>query len=183
MSSVAVQHYPSIDDVIYEEKELPEEREEFIIDNQDKANWAAKRILHAQDKIAERKQLAKQYKQRIDSWLADANTPDEKTIESLSGLLSPYVEEELKHNGNRKSIALFGVTIGFRKQPEKVDIIDSESALSYCETHHPESVIVKKELSKTELKKLCGKGIFIPGILLDGGQDKLYVKGTDNGEG
>ena len=132
--------------------------------------------------MTERKQLAKQYKQRIDSWLDEANGPDEKTIESLSGLLTPYVADELKHNGKRKSITLFGVTIGFRKQPEKVDIIDTESALSYCETHHPESVIVKKELSKTELKKLCGKGIFIPGILLDGGQDKLYVKGTDNGE-
>ena len=182
MSSVALQQYPSIDAVIYEEEEQPVEREPFVIDNQDKANWAAKRILHAQEKMAERKQLAKQYKQRIDSWLDEANGPDEKTIESLSGLLTPYVADELKHNGKRKSITLFGVTIGFRKQPEKVDIIDTESALSYCETHHPDSVIVKKELSKTELKKLCGKGIFIPGILLDGGQDKLYVKGTDNGE-
>lgn len=92
--------------------------------------------------------------------------PDENTIESLSGLLTPCVAAELKHNGKRKSITLFGVTIVFRKQPEKVDIIDGESALSYCEAHHPESVIVKKELSKTELKKLCGKRIYGLHIIL-----------------
>ena len=35
MSSVALQQYPSIDEVIYEEEEQPVEREPFVIDNQD----------------------------------------------------------------------------------------------------------------------------------------------------
>jgi hypothetical protein len=174
MSSIALTQEPEIEQVIYSEPENTVE-EDFRIDDQEKASWAARRILHAQKTIEERKATAKRFKERIDTWLAQSNEPDEKTIERLSSLLQPYLEEQLKDKKG-KSIKVFGATITLRKQPEKVSVFDKEKALAYCEEHAPNALIIKKELSKTELKKLSQDGTLIPGVLLDGGDEKLYVK-------
>jgi hypothetical protein len=49
-------------------------------------------------------------------------------------------------------------------------------AMAFCEINHPEAIIIKKELSKSELKKLFENGELIPGVFLDGGATKLYLK-------
>lgn len=176
MSSIAIEQAPDIEQIIYPEQENNTEAQDFRVDDQEKAGWAARRILHAQNRIEERKNLAKRFKDRIDAWLTHANAPDETTVEHLSSLLKPYLEDQLAGKKNGKSIRVFGATIGLRKQPEKVSIFDTGKALHFCEEHHPEALIIKKDLSKTELKKLSRSGTLIPGVLLDGGDEKLYVK-------
>jgi hypothetical protein len=58
-----------------------------------------------------------------------------------------------------------------------VEITDNAEALAYCETEHPEAVIIKKELDKTVLKDLILKQAEpIPGVEAELGTDKLYVK-------
>ena len=174
MSSIALTQEPEIEEVIYSEHNQTT-KEDFKIDDQEKASWAARRILHAQKTIEERKATAKRFKERIDTWLAQSNEPDERTIEYLSSLLQPYLEEQLKDKKG-KSIKVFGATITLRKQPEKISVFDKDKALAYCEKHAPDVLIIKKELSKTELKKLSQNGALIPGVLLDGGEEKIYVK-------
>mgnify|MGYP001769698960 CR=1 FL=1 len=168
--------YPDVKDIIFEnETELTERCSIFIVDTQEKATWAAHKILNAESRIQERSELARTYKAKIDDWLSEANKADEKSIAALSSLLYPYLSSVLSGESKKRSIELLGTRLGFRKIPEKVEIVDEEKALSYCEKNHPDTVIVKKELSRQELKKLVLKGILIPGVVLDGGISRLYV--------
>lgn len=176
MSSVALQQTPEIEEIIFSHTTETLETAQFQIDDQEKASWAARRILQSQNRIEERRAAAKRFKERIDSWLDQANQSDEQIIERLSTLLEPYLEDQLSGKKKGKSIKVFGATIGLRTQPEKVSVVDSDKAITYCKEHYPDALIIKTDLSKSELKKISKQGVFIPGVLLDGGSEKLYVK-------
>ena len=176
MSSIAIAQVPDIEEIIFPQEVEKTRDTSFQIDDQEKASWAARRILQSQKRIAERQNAAKQFKQRIDSWLTQANRVDEETIARLEAILEPYLEEELDGKKKGKSLQLFGAVISLRKQPEKVSVVDSDMAITYCKENHPDALIIKTDLSKTELKRLVKEGTFIPGVLLDGGDQKLYVK-------
>jgi hypothetical protein len=177
MNQTAILAEPSaIDEILHSTEELATRDETFSIDTQEKATWAARRILQAQTRIAEREHLAKTYQARIDAWLQEASKPDTDTIDTLCTFLDPYLRQELDGTKRRKNIKLLGATIGFRTLPKKVDIINPEQAINFCETHYPDVVIIKKDLSRSELRKLAESGTLIPGVVLDGGTERLYVK-------
>jgi phage host-nuclease inhibitor protein Gam len=67
-------------------------------------------------------------------------------------------------------------TVSLRKLPDRLEITDSAAALAFCQVEHPEAVIVKKELSRSVLKKLALDGTAIPGVAMELGADELYVK-------
>ena len=149
----------------------------FTIDNLNKASWAVAKILEADTRIAQRTHLAKDFKSRIDAWLDSANKQDDDSISYLSFLLEPYVKNEISKLHNSKTLSLPTGTASFRKLPDRLDITDSTTALTYCEKEHPEAVIIKKELDKSILKDLILKQAEpIPGIEAELGMDKLYVK-------
>tara|TARA_B100000614_G_scaffold79051_1_gene70560 strand:+ start:1600 stop:2154 length:555 start_codon:yes stop_codon:yes gene_type:complete len=182
MSSVAAVEITDIDEVVFEDDvDIQEAKkpEGFVIDNQEKATWAAHRLLRAEDRMKERGHLAKDYKAKIDTWLETANRSDETTVETMRTLLTPFLESELSGKKRKRSVDLLGARIGFRKLPERVEVIDEEAAITFCESKHPEVVVVKKELSRSELRKVAQKGELVPGVVLDGGDDRLYVKATD----
>ncbi|MDR0287844.1 MAG: host-nuclease inhibitor Gam family protein [Clostridiales bacterium] len=149
----------------------------FTIDNLNKASWAVAKILEADARMAQRSGLAKEFKSRIDAWLESANQQDEDSISYLSFLLEPYVKNEISKLHNSKTLSLPTGTASFRKLPDRLDITDNATALTYCEAEHPEAVIIKKELDKSILKNLILKQAEpIPGIEAELGMDKLYVK-------
>ena len=165
---------PSLDVVLFQEPPTPA-KEPFAVDTLDKANWAARKIIQAEERIQKRMAMAEEYKTRIEEWLAQANKEDAESVEFLSSLLRPFVENEVKAQRS-KTIRLLGVNASLRKLPEKIELTNPEMAMNFCELHHPEALIVKKELSKAELKKLFQNGELIPGVLLSGGATNLYLK-------
>lgn len=178
MSNAAIALPTNIDEIVFDgDRDTTEAKrsEGFVVDTQDKATWAARRYLQAESRMKERDRLAKEYKAKIDSWLDRANRGDLDTTETMRALLTPYLQNELAGSTRKRSIDLLGVRIGFRKLPERVEIVDTAMALDFCEANHPEVVVVKKELSKSELRKTAQKGALIPGVVLDGGQDRLVV--------
>ena len=151
--------------------------EQFTIDNASKASWAIACILEAEERISRRKALADEYKARLDAWLDTACQPDNNTISYVSFLLEPYVRDEVSKLHKSKTLSLPTGTASMRKLPDRLEITDSDTALAYCETEHPEAVIVKKELNKSILKDLILKQTEpIPGIYAELGPDKLYIK-------
>lgn len=182
MSSVAVTNQTDIEEIVFEDdRDIQDAKkpEGFVVDDQEKATWAAHRMLQAESRIEERTRLAKEYKLKIDSWLEGANQADETTIETMRYLLTPYLRSELAGKKRRRSVDLLGAKLGFRKLPERVEVVDTDAAISFCESNHPEAVVVKKELSRSELRRIAQKGELIPGVVLDGGEDRLYVKASD----
>ena len=149
----------------------------FIIDDPSKASWAIARILEAEAGIAQRSSLAESFKARIDQWLDSANKQDNDSISYLSFLLEPYVKGEVAKLYKSRSLSLPTGTASLRKLPDRLEITDSSLALAYCETEHPEAVIIKKELNKSILKDLIlTQAEPIPGVEAELGPDKLYIK-------
>jgi len=150
--------------------------EPFKIDSMDKAAWAASKVLEAQARIDQRSELARSYKARIDAWLDSSNQTDLESVNFLTTLLRPYVETAIAQQYRSRSLLLISATISLRKLHDRLDITDSAAALAYCEAEHPEAVVIKKDLSKSVLKKLVLDGTAIPGVAMELGADELYVK-------
>jgi len=149
----------------------------FIIDDLNKASWAVAKVLESEARIAQRAELAKEFKSRIDTWLDSANKQDEDSISYLSFLLEPYVKNEISKLHNSKILSLPTGLASIRKLPDRLDILNNDEALSYCEAEHPEAIIIKKELDKSFLKDLILKQADpIPGIIAEIGEEKLYIK-------
>jgi hypothetical protein len=154
--------------------------EPFVIDSLAKADWAVSRILEAESRIARRAALASELHARIDAWLTKASAADNDSISYLSLLLRPFVEIEVSTQRRSRSLVLPSGTAQLRKLPDRLDIVDRDAALSYCETSHPEAVIVKKDLSRSALKTLIvSQGEAVPGCAFELGPDELYVKANE----
>ena len=148
----------------------------FKIDDERKAAWAAGKILIARRRIASRAQLAEAYQVRILDWLTTSNQSDEQAIGFLEASLRPWVEETVSHFGKTRSLKLPGSKVGLRKKPDKVEVANLELVLAFCEEHELEGVVVvKKDISKTELKTHLVAGARIPGAELVPGADELMV--------
>lgn len=164
---------PSIEEIILS---APPATTDFRVDTPDKASWAARKLLDAESRINRRTALAKDYKSRIDSWLERANTEDAESVDYLKGILRPYAELAVATQRTSRSVHLPGAVLSLRKKPDRVDVSEPDIAITYCETEHPEALIIKKDLSKSVLKGLLTHGTDVPGCHLEPGRDELYVK-------
>lgn len=161
----------------------PEETDEgFRIDDDRKAAWAAGKILAARRRIANRTGMAEAYQGRILDWLSKANMADQQSVTYLEASLRPWVEATVAHLGRARSFSLPGAKVGLRKKPDRVEIVDTESALAFCSEHLEDVVLVKRDLSKTELKRHLAEGARIPGAQLVPGTDELTVVEDGKGE-
>lgn len=171
---------PSLSNVLFDfsipSAEAPA-AEPFTVDSLSKASWVASRILEAQARTAQRSELARSYKARIDAWLSDANAADIDSIEYLSSLLKPWVEIEVAKQRRSRSVLLPTATAQLRKLPDRVDILDAPTALGYLKANHPEAVIVREDISKSAVRSLIlTEGEAIPGVEAQLGHDELYIR-------
>ena len=149
----------------------------FIVDSIAKADWAVSRILDAQVRIDSRAALASELHARVDAWLTKASTPDNDSIMYLSSILRPFAEIEIAKQHRSRSLFLPSGTAQLRKMPDRLSVDDVEAAIYYCEAQHPSAVIVKKDVSRTELKRLIfTDGEAIPGVTAELGSTELYIK-------
>lgn len=174
----APNQFPSLASFFFQDSpESSEAQAPFTVDSLSKASWAAARILEAQERIAQRTELARSYKARIDAWLFDANAPDLNSMDYLRSLLKPWVEDQVARQQRSRTVLLPTATVQLRKLPDRIDIIDRDAALAYCKTNHPEAIVVKEEVSKSAVRSLIfTEGEAVPGVEAELGHDELYVK-------
>lgn len=149
----------------------------FQIDTPDKAAWAGRKIVEAENRIEKQRAIADEYKRRIDEWFIRSTKDDSNTIDYLRGIVKPFAVTEIRSLKKGKTLKYFGVSFSMRKHPDKTDVYDEEKAILYCEKHHPEVVEVKKSLSRSALKKTLAEGYDIPGVDLLKGSEELYITG------
>jgi hypothetical protein len=149
----------------------------FQVDCLQKADWCIAKILEAEARMGRRAELAAELHSRIDAWMMKANTPDNDTVSYLSSLLRPFVEAELTTVRRSRSLLLPSGTACLRKLPDRLDIVDPAAAMAWAEVNHPEVIVTKRELIKSELKRLVFREAeAVPGVEAELGQDALYVK-------
>lgn len=154
----------------------------FVIDSQDRADWAMSKIGQAQLKIDEAEVLAQRQIERIQSWLSLAKREQQETIDHMTSLLRPFAEERL-HGSRKRSMRLPNGSIGFRIAQPKF-IRDDEMLLGWARVNSPDVVVISEQVAWNELKKrltVCNDaaisedGEIIPGIRVEQQGQSFYV--------
>jgi phage host-nuclease inhibitor protein Gam len=128
--------------------------EEFTVDDQEKANWALRKLRSLQEKKLANEELANKEKAKIDAWLNEVNSQLDQDIEYFQGLLTAYAIRLRQEDPKFKSIKLPNGKFGFRKQQPKWQY-DDRKLLEYLKLNNLNELIrTKEEVDKSKLKKL-----------------------------
>lgn len=90
----------------YVEEQIKAHDEGFRIDNDDKAEWAVRKIRQAQLAIEKRRRFVQAEIERLQAWQQMMDERDQATINRMTGLLQPYFEALRPSLGKRKSYRL-----------------------------------------------------------------------------
>ena len=142
-----------------ENKVSPIVKAPFEVTDISSANWTVRKILEHQAAIDEVKAQADKMKTEIEEWLQSETEEHQKSVDSLSALLSPFVVSQIEGT-KKRSIKLPSGTAGFRKgsvtftlEGEKVDG-KSEQLLALVKQRQLEDyVVVKESVDWAGLKK------------------------------
>src|SRR5690606_29158508 len=98
----------------YVEEQMEAHDDGFKIDNDDKAEWAVRKIRQAQLAIEKRRQFVQAEIERLQAWQQMMDERDQATIDRMTGLLQPYFEALRPALGRRKSYSLPSGTLQVR---------------------------------------------------------------------
>jgi len=142
------------------QKNSEEEKDErFIIDNDDKATWALRKIRHMKEKQKENEELAESQIEKIqeeideiEHWLDKENGKIQNNIDFMKSKLKNYAMELKDENPDLKTHSLPFGALKFRKKRPKWNY-DDDKLLEFTENNLEEAVKVKKKVDKRKLKK------------------------------
>lgn len=141
-----------------ENVETPEEteREGFVVDSLEKAEWAAKMYALRMQRIEEIKEYAKEKVDKILEWAESETRPLRNDAEYFQGILQPYAIEEVKRLKKGKSFKLpNGVKLGFKKAQPTYNYNDEELIMWLGSNGYEEFIANKPKLKWKELKEAC----------------------------
>jgi len=164
----------------------------FVIDNDQKANWALRKIRHLKQKKKENKEFAeteiKAIQKEIDEvneWLESENESLDNDIEYMEGLLRVYAEQLKKDDLELKTHKLPFGQLQFRKQRDKWKY-DNDKLLEFAEKSLQDTIKIKKQVDKRKLKKkirivgskavVADTGEVVGGIVVTERGEKFKVK-------
>ena len=160
----------------------PVTAERFAVTDESSANWVLKKLAHLENRRNAAQVMIDQEIESITKRGREITDPLEKNIEffrSAFGVqLQNWAAEQVA--GQRaRSVKLLHGTVGFRKQPDRVNVLDEARAIEIAEALGiPDLVRVRKELSKSAAKAALGtpEGAALAGVVeLQPGSDAFYI--------
>ncbi|WP_028982868.1 host-nuclease inhibitor Gam family protein [Sporolactobacillus terrae] len=160
----------------------------FIVDTDQKADWALRKIAVAKAQQADIKDQAEQEVNRVKQWEKEQTERLEKDTEYFAAMLVSYATRKRENDPKFKTQKLPHGKIGFRKQQPKWEVDKEKSGKWLYENGLPDLVRIKHEPELTKLKKDDGfivnngrlvdkaTGEFVPGIMVDVREDKPIVE-------
>jgi len=130
-----------------------EQRVRFTIDDEQKANWALRKIRKLTEKRKANIQLAEAEIERINTWLKEVNGDLEQSIDYFTGLLEGYHRQVLEQDPKAKTIKLpYGKLKMRAQQPEFIR--DNDKLLSWLkQSNKTDYIVVKESPDWAQLKK------------------------------
>ena len=131
----------------------PKEQDDFVIDDDHKANWALKKIRQMKNKIAEKEEFAQKEIDEIKKWLEEETSKLEDSIEYFESMLTEYAMKMKEEDEDLKTHKLPAGKLQFRKRRPKWNY-DNEKLMEHLEkSGRGELIRVKKLPDKRKLKK------------------------------
>lgn len=121
----------------YVEEQMEAHDGGFKIDNDDKAEWAVRKIRQAQLAIEKRRQFVQAEIERLRAWQAQEDERDQSTIDRMTGLLAPYFDHLRESGvlGKRKSYKLPSGTLQVRSSGPKWRRVDEGALTEWAQRH------------------------------------------------
>jgi phage/plasmid-associated DNA primase len=163
------------------------ENDHFIIDDDQKANWALRKIRHLKQKKKENKEFAnteietiQKEIDEVNQWLESENSSLDNDIEYMEGILRVYAEQLKKDDPELKTHKLPFGQLQFRKQRDKWEY-DDDKLLEFAEANIKDAVKIKKSVDKRKLKQKL-KVVGDKAVVADTGEVIEGVKVIKRGE-
>jgi phosphoenolpyruvate carboxylase len=137
----------NLDDFIGEEYT---DKQTFVIDSVDKADWAMRKIAKYEADTAEAKALAEKRKLQIEAWLKAIADENERQITFFTSLLEPFAKNQITEK--KRSIKLPTGTFGFKKQQPEFTW-DEKKLVTWAEENAAEYIVKEPALKWGEFKK------------------------------
>jgi len=134
----------------YVEEQMEAHDDGFKIDDDNKAEWAVRKIRQARENIERRKAFVQAEIERLQAWQQMMDERDQATIDRMTGLLQPYFEALRPSLGKRKSYSLPSGVLQVRTAQVSY-ARDEEQLLPYA--RQIGLVKVKESVDWAELKK------------------------------
>lgn len=175
------------EDFLLDEQEQEQEQERrFVVDDDNKACWALRKIKEKQEKIEQKKELAETQVRQINEWLESETEKLEKSIEFLKSLLHEYAVRLREKEPGLKTHSLPFGDLQFRKQQPEWKYDEEKLLKSLKESELTEYIRIKESVDKANLKKSAviqdGKvvekntGIVLDGVIVEERPEKFDVK-------
>lgn len=136
--------------------------EGFVIDDDSKADWAARIILEEAEERDRLLALVKAERERLDAKEEEIRRRYEQKTEYLSGqLLSYMAEAKTRDTATQKSYKLLNATLVYKKA--KMDVAPGDGLVDWLEANRPEFVKVEKKPDWAAVKKhvtQIGEGVY-----------------------
>jgi hypothetical protein len=144
--------------------------ETFTVKDADSANWVIR-------KIAEARAYAERAKRWADAEVRRARRAEEFFVARFGEQLRRWTIAELaSRHSSSKSISMPAGRIGFRTQPVRVEVVDSEAAIAWCKQNLPSAVEARESLAKSVVTERALKtGELPPGCKLAGGDERFFI--------
>lgn len=153
--------------------DMEEVQEGFVIDNDSKADWAARIV---KEEAAERDRLlalVKTERERLDAKEEEIRRRYEQKTEYLTGQLLSYMATvKTRSTATQSTYALLNAKLVYKKP--KVDIQPGEGLVDWLEANRPEFIKVERKPAWADVKAntiQIGEGIFAmadTGEIIDG---------------
>lgn len=128
------------------------ENEGFVVDNDQKAEWALRKLAVIRRKQIENQTIAQSEVDRITEWLSTVNTALERDALYFETVLTPYAL--LQRSEGRKSIILPHGTIKTTAGQPRIEFNDESKFIEWAKVNDPSLLRIKTDVDKTALKAL-----------------------------
>ena len=126
--------------------------EGFKVDDDEKAEWAIRKLARIRRKQAENQALYNAELERISEWLKTVNTSLDRDALYFEAVLTPYALQE-RFNG-RKSLVLPHGTVKTTAGRPKIEFESEDGFIQWAKTNDPELLRIKHEINKKTLNDL-----------------------------
>jgi len=160
---------------------------DFAVTDLASADWCLRKVATAERRMQARHALVAQRKAEMDAWEAQANKADLHTTDRMAEYLCPWAEHEIAEGG-RKSVSLPAGTVGFRRGPDSIEVLDAKTVITAIRelklADESRLIRIKEEVDKRGLMEYVKMGGALPeGCELREGERKFYMKVGENGKG
>jgi hypothetical protein len=128
------------------------ENEGFVVDNDQKADWAIRKLAVIRRKQAENKAIYDAEIIRITEWLSTVNTALDRDALYFEAVLTPYAL--LQRSEGRKTVTLPHGTLKTTAGQSRIEFKDESKFIEWAKVNDPALLRIKTDVDKSALKVL-----------------------------